>query len=212
MRFKPVAFLVVVNVLLALGLAALWLDQHAQVRHLGWVAPVAIRSDVGAPTNAAQAGVASAGALVAFMTVLERPLFAPDRRPPPPPTPAPVSDPLANIQINGIFSGANAGIVARVDGNLRRVKVNETIGLWTLKSIEGRSITFMQGEESRKLHLAYAPLGVLSPAAGAASASASIRPALSVSGAPQNVQDETRERLRRRNEQRISRGLPLLTE
>ncbi|MEO8119677.1 MAG: hypothetical protein ABI606_10195 [Rhodoferax sp.] len=210
MRFGPVRLLALLTLLLAAGLAWLWLDQHAQVRNVAWVAPKALPPELKVPASAPPGGAASDTAQ--FALILERPLFAPDRRPPPPPAPPPPPDPMANIQISGIFSGANAGILARVDGTTRRVKVNETVGSWTLKSIEGRDVTFSQGEENRTLRLSYAPLGQQSPQAAEKTVKASGAPAASLVDITQNRQDEARETLRRRNAIRAAKGLPLVTE
>jgi len=140
--------------------------------------------------------------------VLERPLFAPDRRPPPPPAPPPPPDPMANIQIHGIFSGASPGIIVRVDGGLRRVKVNDSVGSWTLKSIEGRDVTFAQGDEKRQLRLNYANLGVPTQQTAARA------PTGQASGGTvvQAAQDEARERFRAANALRAAHGLPVISQ
>ncbi len=212
MRFGPVRFLLLVTLLLAGGLAWMWFDEHAHLRNVTWVAPKALPPDI----KVLQAGGASqAGATennpALFAVIQERPVFAPDRRPPPPPAPPPPPDPLAEIKIHGIFSGENAGILARVDGKMRRVKVNETVGSWTLKSIDGRDVTFAQGGENRQLRLAYARIDTLTPAPASATKAPS-SPATGAVGVQQNSEDENRERLRRRNEIRAARGLPLVTE
>ncbi len=215
LRFGPLRLLLLLSLLLAAGLAWMWFDEHAQMRSLVWVAPKPLAPDIKGAVAASQT---SAVDPTPFASIVERPLFAPDRRPPPPPpaaTLAPPPDPLANIQIHGIFSGVNAGILARVDGTLRRVKINENIGPWTLKSIDGRDVTFTQGPENRQIRLAYARLDTaVAPVAAAAGNPPAAQ--ASVFGSPvpldQKTQDETRERLRRRNELRASRGLPPLTE
>lgn len=220
-RFGPLRFLLLLILVLAGGLAWMWFDQYGQLRNLAWTAPKALPPDIKVPADPSRAGVAAGDALL-FAAILERPLFAPDRRPPPPPPPPippPPPDPLANIQIQGIFSGANAGILVRVEGKTRRVKINETIGQWTLKSIDGRDITFGQGDEKRQLRLAYARLNAPIPQPVVANAPP-LAPAAMPMPAPmpgavnptQQAQDEVRERLQRRNQLRASRGLPPLTE
>ena len=214
MRFGPVRLSLVLILLLAGGLAWLWVDQQGQWRNVAWSPPKALPPDIKVPASGPQANGAAGAESTA---ILARPLFAPDRRPPPPPAPPvapPPPDPLANIQIQGIFSGANAGILARVDGKVRRIKVNDTVGPWTLKSIDGRDVTFGQGEDSRKLRLDYARLDALTPktAAPAPPAGAPAGLAASASGLPQNAQDEVRETLRRRNANRAARGFPLIPE
>ena len=212
MRFGPIRALLLLILLLSGGLAWIWVDQAGQLRNVTWTPPRALPPEIKIPSVEAPAGTGSASD---FASILARPVFAPDRRPPPPPAPpapTPPPDPLANIQIQGIFSGANAGILARVEGKVRRIKVNETVGPWTLKSIEGRDVTFGQGEETRKLRLDYARLAPPVTQAAAPAAGSPPTQAPGYVGVPQNVQDEARDRLRRRNEARAARGLPLVTE
>ncbi|MFZ4480376.1 MAG: hypothetical protein ACOYNZ_10860, partial [Rhodoferax sp.] len=105
------SMLVLVNLLLAAGLASLWFDLQGQVRNAAWAVPKALAPDIKVPTVAALSSPI-AGNPPPFAVVLERPLFAPDRRlppPPPPPIPPPPPDPLANTQIHGLFSGVNTG-------------------------------------------------------------------------------------------------------
>lgn len=217
-RIGPLRLLLILTLLLAGGLAFMWFDRQAHLRNLAWVAPKALPPDVKVPVGPPKAGaVASEAAL--FAAIIERPLFAPDRRPPPPPpppTPPPPPDPLANIQIQGIFSGENAGIIASIEGKTRRVKINESVGSWVLKNIADREVTFVQGDQNRKLRMAYARLDAPAPQAPAASAKPPPVPGPPpmpvATNLPQREQDAVRERLRRRNELRASRGLPPLTE
>lgn len=224
-RFGPLRLLLLLSLLLTGGLAAMWFDQHAHLRNLAWVAPKALPPDIKVPAGPPKVGPGTSDAAL-FAVILERPLFAPDRRPPPPPPPpkpAPPPDPLADIQIMGIFSGENSGIIARIEGKMRRVKISEAVGSWTLKSIADRDVVFAQGDQNRKLRMAYARLDTPAPKAAAAVAkppsvpgpppmtgAANLPPQLQ--DPTQRLQDATRERLRRRNEIRASRGLPPLTE
>ena len=220
-RIGPVRLLLLLILLLGAGLAWMWFDQSAQLRNLSWVAPKALPPDIKVPAGPPR-GDATAADASWYAVVMERPLFAPDRRPPPPAAPPPPPDPFATTQIQGIFSGVNAGILASVDGKSRRVKINETIGPWTLKSIDGRDITFAQGEEIRTVRLAYARLDTAAVQALKANAAPTSAPPSTATPAAtaapaavnlnQKAQDEVRERLRRRNELRTSRGLPPLTE
>ena len=219
MSLTPVRLLLMLTALLAGGLAWLWFDQAGTLRNVNWVAPAPLKPELGKVSSPPPGAVGSNP--TQYLAMLERPLFAPDRRPPPPPAlpgsvaAPPPPDPLANIQISGIFSGAIPGIIANVDGKLRRVKVNEAIGPWTLKSIEGRNVTFSQGSESRQLRLLYSRLGppvVQAAVSTAPPGNAPSGQSQSYLAAQQNQQDEGRERLRRRNEIRAARGLPLITE
>jgi hypothetical protein len=219
MSFGPLRLLALLTLILATGLAWMWLDQHGKPRNLAWVTPKPLTPDIKVPVSAGLIAATAANPSM-FAVILERPLFAPDRRPPPPPAAAPPPDPFATIKIQGIFSGANAGILANVDSKTRRVKINETIGNWTLKSIDGRDITFTQGDDHRTVRLTYARLDApasQNPKANAQAASApvpasAVTPAPGAVSLPQTAQDEARERLRRRNELRTSRGLPPVTE
>ena len=216
MSLAPVRLLLLLTALLAGALAWLWFDQAGGLRNVGWVAPAPLKPELGKVSSTPPNAVGSNP--TQYLAMLERPLFAPDRRPPPPPAPPaapPPPDPLANIQISGVFSGASPGIIAQVDGKLRRVKVNDAIGPWTLKSIEGRNVTFAQGSESRQLRLLYSRLGPPVVQAAAPNAPAAQLPVGQQAGAgtsAPNPQDEGRERLRRVNAIRVANGMLPLRE
>ena len=210
MKTNPVRLLIGVNVLLAVALSALWVDPMGELRNVNWELPAAVAPQIAATDSLA--GPASVGANpLLFMAISERPLFAPDRRPPPPPAlpaPPPPPDPMASVQLIGMFSGAEGGILARIEGKVRRVRVSDSIGAWRLENIEGREANFVQGDISRKMVLEYSKLGkaVAPPAPAAAPAAATA--ATTAPALPTNVQDEMRERLKRRNEVRARAGLP----
>jgi hypothetical protein len=157
MIYTPVRLLLLLVLVLSGGLASLWLDEQGQWRNIGWTAPIAIAPDIKVPVNPLSV-MRSTSAAASYASIQERPLFAPDRRPPPPPPPPAPPDPFIGIQIYGIFSGNNGGILARVEGKVRRVRFNESIGGWTLKSVSGRQINFVQGEQTRQLRLEYSKL------------------------------------------------------
>lgn len=202
--------LLVVVLLLAGCLAWLWVDETGQVRSQTWQPPAPLlpefqpvaTADASAPANPVQ-----------FLAVLDRPLFAPDRRPPPPPeavaAEAPPPDPFANITLYGVYGSKDAGgVLARVNDRLRRVRTQETLGDWTLQSIEGREATFARGEETRVLRLAvnHGPRPAL--AAGGAAPPAGGAVPLDRLAMQQQAMDEARERLRQRNELFRKAGLP----
>lgn len=213
---NPARTLLLLIALLAAGLASLWIDAQGHWRNLAWQAPGAVVPSITPP--AALTLRSGTDQLAAYANVLERPLFAPDRRPPPPPAPPPPPDPLADIQIYGIFTGQSSGVLARVEGRMKRVFVNQKLGDWTLSQVDGRLATFVNADQKRELKLAYAPLGPTTPTQEAASQPAAAQPAQSRTTpianaiANQIQQDEARERLRRRNEIRAARGLPLITQ
>lgn len=152
----PIRLLLLMVVALGVGLASLWLDQQGNLRNINWLAPVAIAPEVSAPVNPLQR--IGTVPVESYASIQERPLFTPDRRPPPPPPPPAPPDPFIGIQIYGIVSGGNGGILARIEGKVRQIKINESIGGWTLKSIEGRQVNFIQGTQTRQLLLAYSKL------------------------------------------------------
>lgn len=209
--------LVVLDVALLGVLAWLWFDQNGQPRGVDWSPPVAIQPDLSGVSSAPSGPSPASMALV--LETLERPLFSPSRRPPPltgavSAAPEPPPDPLANVLIQGIFSGDGVGgIMARVDGVPRRISINETIGSWMLKGIEERNVTFVRKDETRVVQLQRAK-EVLPPTLNTASSPApSPQPAgpqamTAGNAAAQAAQESVRDRYRRRNEVRAKAGLP----
>lgn len=218
MKVGPLHLLSLLNLALAGGLASLWLDPNAQpLSSLHWQAPPAVKPEIGLPALAVKSDPQK-GNPQAYASILARPVFAPDRRPPPPPAPPvpppppPPPDPFASVQIQGLFTGQNGGVLARVEGKMRRVKIGQTIGAWTLQAVEGREATFKQGEEERKLALAYARLNTPVAAPPPPRPAQQPSPVSAPQAAPQDQTEAQRERLRRRNELRIKNGLPPLNE
>ncbi len=224
MNIGPLHLLSVLSLGLGLSLASLWVDPNAEpLPQNFWTAPAPVSPEIANPTVALRTDP-HGGNPDAYPAILARPMFAPDRRPPPPPPPPappvvppppPPPDPFASVQITGLFTGPSGGVLARVEGKMRRVKIGQSIGVWKLETIEGREATFKQGEQERKLSLAYAKLNVPLPPPVAPAPPAMLRPQAppqSLSAIQQTQQEEQRDRLRRRNEFRIANGLPPLTE
>ncbi len=210
MMISTVRVLLLLLALLAGGLASLWVDAQGQWRHIVWQAPATKAPDLKPPASLKL--LASSAVPMSYASIQERPLFAPDRRPPPPPAAPPPPDPLADIQIYGVVSGSSSGILARVEGKMRRVKIDETLGEWTLKSVDGRDILFANGDQTRKLRLAFAPLGAPQQQPTKPVARQALTTAPTVGSPPgRNLQEEERESLRIRNEARAARGLPMVT-
>jgi hypothetical protein len=149
-----------------------------------------------------------------YPAILERPLFAADRKPPPPPPVAPVADPMSDVQITGLLSGDNGGALARVAGVARRIMLGQGIRDWVLKSVEGRTATFARGDETRQLQLVYSQFGVPVPRAAPNRPTSAAAPVGAADPAALQSQfmDEARERLRRTNEVRAKHGIPLLND
>ncbi len=205
MRLTPVRLLVLLALLLGAALVSLWLDRQGHWRNITWAVPATKVPDIKAPVDLLSG--ANNAAAASFANIQERPMFAPDRRPPPPPAPPPPPDPFASVQVKGIFTGTTTGILASVEGKVRRIKVDEAIGAWVLKSIDGRQITFTQGEQTRQFQLAYAKLNTVVPPRPKVMA-----PPPGASPAAQPVVDPRADYLARRNAFRARRGMPLLTE
>lgn len=208
MTLNPTRLLLLLSISLAAALAWLWVNGQGQLKNTHWVAPALIALDLRTANSTPVSNSSNDPSLLA--SILERPLFAPDRRPPPPPAPPPPPDPFANIQLLGIFSGTNTGILARIEGKVRRVKVGESVGAWSLKSVKNRDVTFTQGDDTRALRLNYARIDTVNTPPAAPSGAAP--PSGSASTASSTPQDTARDTLRRRNEIRAARGLPLIPE
>ncbi|MCW5235987.1 hypothetical protein [Verminephrobacter eiseniae] len=229
--------LLAANLLLACALAALWFTPARALRHLHWQPPAAQApqfSDPGSGLPARNPVLVSS-----FLVTLERPLFSPNRRPVPIAPVAAPADPLANIQLQGLYSaqGAGAGgIFARVDGKDRRIAVGSTLGDWTVKGIAGTDVTLARGADIQMLRLLPSKLGALmsgpAPPAGAMPAGAimggPVPPGAVPVGAkppepPSQVQDPVlrqeqeqqeaeRARLALRNARRAAQGFPPVQE
>ena len=221
MKIHPMSTLLAVNAALAVGLAALWLEPSGQVRGIAWVAPAAVVPDIAKSSGIAEPKVADTSR---FLAVLERPLFSPNRRPPPPvpvkneATPEP--DPLANIQLQGVYTTeGGGGIFARVDGKDRRIALGTALGGWTVKGIDGLNVTFAKGDDARVVRLIPAKLG-FTPSIPALAPAARVTQPLGQAAAGgedpvqrqiQEQQERERARLELRNQRRIANGMPPLT-
>lgn len=206
----PIRVLCVLLLALGVGLASLWLDEQGQPLQVAWQAPAAIDPAVPEVATLPSASLSPPEQLLA------RPLFVPDRKPPPPPPPPkaePPPDPMASVRLFGVIGGETAGIIAQVDGAVKRVMIQQNIGAWKLSAIDGRKVTFVREGESRDLLLAYSPLGAAPVLAGAPMARAPGAGVSAPGGTPdpasvaQRTQNELRERQRLRAETRARAGL-----
>lgn len=152
--------LAALNVALLAVLLWLWFTPQGKLRNVHWQPPAPRPADFssGLPVNA-QAAQIENSRLVGLM---DRPLFALTRRPPPPPPPPPVPPPvdtLSTARVVAVYSGSGgSGVVLNLGGRSRRVRLNESVDGWMLKSIEGRSVTFSAGDQARVLQLGRAAL------------------------------------------------------
>ncbi len=213
-------FLLVAVLALAGLLASRWVAPDGKMQQQAWAPPAPILPELSAPRAPASLEARVQAGAGAYFAILDRPMFAPDRRPPPPPDAKPDEpppDPLAGLTLYGIFTGADfSGIVARINDKVRRVRVGEPLGEWTVRSVQGREVTFARGDETRSVTLVHAfgpraALPVIAGGSGGAVPTASgMRP--DIASIQQQEQDAARERLRQRNELFRKAGLPPVKE
>ena len=145
---------------LAVFLTGLWINRQGQWRNTHWQAPAPLTTNYleMLPLLPEPARVPTSR----FMALLERPLFSETRRPPPPPPPAPPVpvDVLSNAQLSAIYAGEQlTGVIINVNGKNRRVRLNESVDGWVLRSVQERVATFDYGGQQRQLQLMRAKVG-----------------------------------------------------
>ncbi len=172
MKRYALNLLLLLNATLALVLAWMWFAPDGSLRNAHWTAPPPRTANYSAMLPPLP-GIASADTSQ-FIAMLDRPLFSSSRRPPPPPPPPPPAQPAAPVdnlstaRLSGLFYGDGVGgIIINIAGKHRRVRLNEGVDGWLLKSIQERSVTFARGGESRTLPL---PRGALTTYTGLAPA------------------------------------------
>lgn len=204
------------NIGLGLALAWLWVDDTGQPHTQVWTPPAALAPGA-FDTDAAPAAATDSNP-AQYMAILDRPMFAPDRRPPPasdaaPPSPPP--DPLANFTLYGVYgSGELGGILIKSDGRLLRIRTGQDLGEWTVRSIKDREVTLSRADEIRVLKLPHVFGNRPKSDAGLSSLGTAKPPT-----GPPNLQAmqeqamvEARERQRQNNELRRKAGLPPMKE
>lgn len=208
---------------LVAALAALWVTPKAALRTFAWQQPAALKPDLSGPGTADSAWMqAPPSPISAYLAIVDRPLFAPDRRPPEPivpdaPPPAPVPDALNNVHLYGLFTGkgAAAGALMGIEGKTRRVKVTETVGDWTLSEVREREAIFTRNTETRAIPLVPYKVNEKPSATAAAvnpgqpAAAGQLQSAVDMVAAENARREEAkRENIRKRNIVRASAGLP----
>jgi hypothetical protein len=155
MRWNVPRLLMVLDAVLLVILLILWVSPDGSLRNTAWSPPAPLMPDLAGMLPGGEHN----GVPEKAVSLLEKPLFSTDRAPPPPviktvkAQPAP-PDPLGNVRVLGIFkSGGSGGILASVDGKPKRFLLNETLGPWTIKSIDGLDVTFAQGSQTRVLSM-----------------------------------------------------------
>ena len=168
MMLTPTRILAALNALALAGVAGLWVDPQGRIRNSQWTAPAAIQPELGTALKVENAQFSSDPAF--YTASLERPLFSPDRRGAPVAAadkPTATSDTLSEARIFGLISGDTPIVLMRSDGKTRSVRLNESLGDWSLTAVGDREATFTRGPETRVLRLEYAALATTaSPGAG----------------------------------------------
>ncbi len=212
--------------LLVLGLAAvlawLWLRPDGHGAALRWQAPAPLRPALEAPAALPSPDVD----LSRYVATLDRPLFVPSRRPPPPPpppsAPAVVVDTPPDLRVLGIYgrraeggsADSSGGMIARVDGQVKRVRIGEAVGRWTLKTLRPGEAVLALGD-TEQVYPLRRPAPDEPPAATADNAKPGNEPAARPAGVNPQLQrqiEEARQNLRRVNALRVRNGLPPLPE
>ena len=219
MKHYGIRLFLVLAAVLSAFLGWLWVGADGNLRNTAWQAPAPLAPDLGGEAVHLPAPKSEDASM--FMATLDRPLFSPSRRPAPP---APkegdaktAPDPLASLHLYGLYTTeqGSSGMLARVDGQVRRIGVNEVLGGWTLHSVREREVTLTRDGEERVISLAISrpPQPGKAPAAGAASAASvsagTVAPSSAAGAAVdrrQEMQQAQRERLSRRNELRAKAG------
>lgn len=203
-----------------LGLLAwLWVTPQGQWIGMRWQAPAPIKPSLDGPSGLPEVGVD----LGRYVATLERPLFVASRRPPPPPAAAAsapmVADTPPDLRVLGLYGrrgegAAAGGMIARVDGQVKRVRIGDSVGRWTLKELRaGEAVLALGGtEQVYPLRRANADEP---PVAGDNASTSGSAPAARPPAANAQMQREieaARERVRRVNALRARNGMPPVPE
>ncbi len=194
----------VLNLGLLGWLLLLWLTPQGEWVGIRWQPPAALSPtvDSGNPLPVTDINLGR------YVATLERPLFVISRRPPPPPpvTTTPPVDPFPNVRLMAIYGNAEVGgIVAAIDGRLRRLKLGDAVNGFALKNLQSGSVQLARGDDVRTIELKRSN-GTEPPVAVAGGDAAPPRQ----SAAAQSELDERRRAALRRNERRARSGLPPL--
>lgn len=160
MKRHALPALLLFNGALAIWLAWLWFTPQGTLRNVRWQPPASQQTDLSSllpslpPLVQPDTG--------RFIALLDRPLFSATRRPPPPPPPPAAAAPVDNLstaRLSGVFEGpGGTGVIIQIAGKDRRLQLNQALDGWTLRSVQGRQVTFGSGGQTRVLQLPRAAL------------------------------------------------------
>lgn len=197
---------------LDLGLLAwvlsLWFNAQGEPIGTRWQAPAAVVPTIDPGPALPQAQVD----LSRFVATLERPLFVPTRRPPPPapPASAPAVEPLPPMRLMAVYGNADGGgVLVALDGRVKRLKLGDAIGNWTVKSLQRNSVELARGDEVTIIELKRST-GTEQALAAASGGDAALPAAAAVDAVRARELEERRRAAIRRNERRARSGLPPL--
>lgn len=215
MRQHVLPLLVALNLALGGLLAWLWLTPEGEWRDLRWQPPPAVPPALAETKPLPEFDVD----VVRYVATLERPLFLPTRRPPPKPeevAAAPAPDPLPDIRLLGLYGNEQVGgMIANIDGKVRRVKVGESIGTWSVKEVRRTEVVVARADDVRTIELKRGPAEVVALGAEAEGSSAMSAPTTRASSSDARRQrdiERARNQVRRMNALRARSGLPPLPE
>lgn len=203
--------LVAINVALLVMLGRLWVAPDGRLHGVDWHAPAPLPPAIDAGPRLPDVGAD----LTRFVATLERPLFVPSRRMPPPPAasaPVVVAEVAPDVKVLGLYGSAEAGggMIARIDGQVRRVKIGAGVGRWVLKAVRPGEAVLALGDTEQ----VYPLQRVLAPGPDAPASAAA--PSPEQRPAAQSQIEQARERALRRlrdmNARRARAGLPPLPE
>jgi hypothetical protein len=221
MRRWVLPLLLLLNLGLLAWLAWQWFTPQGQWKGVHWQPPAPLKPALDGGVALPETGIE----LGRYVATLERPLFAPSRRPPPPPlaasAPPVVIDTPPDLRVLGLYGArgegaGSGGMIARIDGQVRRVRVGGSVGRWTLKELRpGEAVLSLNGTEQtyplRRAGPDEPPVSASADNAGSGAAASPARPTAAQASMQKEI-ELARERVRRMNVLRARSGLPPLPE
>ncbi len=195
MRRHLSLLLLILNAVLLACLVWMWLRPDGSLKNAHWQMPSPQKSNIeelipaiGKPQVMEQAQ---------FLAMLDRPLFAPTRRPPPPPkpegkseeAPPPPPDYLEKAMLTGVYFSEDrktGGIIIRYKDKDKSLPLQGMLDGWKLSSVADNRVYFSRGFETREIVLQKAKLQSGGVAATGANVAGSVAKTFepSPSGAP----------------------------
>lgn len=217
MRRWAIPALVLLNLGLLAGLASLWVHRDGTPRAVRWSQPMAVSLALDARPPLPVMDVD----LSRYVAILERPLFVPSRRPPPPPAPPKVAEVMPMVRVLAVYGAlsddgagsGSAGLIARVDGVVRRLRVGDRIGGWAIEQVRRTEVVLAQGSERQTIAVRRGQVDDAVAGAGNAAGPVPTQADMDVSRATADaLRAKNSRRIREMNAMRARSGLPPLPE